>query len=77
MESHFITVLQVSPPDSTGIPIHYIDPWGGRKSTGTFKSSSEPQLGLEADLPITSVGRRLIRAGEKTHVTVSAAIGRL
>jgi len=76
VESHFITLLQVSSPDSTGISVSYIDPWGGRKCTGHFQTSTESMLGLEADLPSTPVGKRLVHPGEKTLVTVSAAIGR-
>ncbi|MFD0892247.1 hypothetical protein KBB96_12520 [Luteolibacter ambystomatis] len=76
VESHFITVLRVGAVDPTGIQIDYIDPWGGRKCVGHLGIPSESALGLEADLPATPVGRRLVHAGEKTLVTVSAVIGR-
>ncbi|BCU75641.1 hypothetical protein [Luteolibacter sp. LG18] len=76
VESHFITLLRVGSTNGTGLEIDYLDPWGGRRSSGSFRVSSESALGLEAVLPVTPVGKRLVRPGEKTLVTVSAAIGR-
>lgn len=77
LESHFITLTRIPEKlgrGETAMAISYIDPWGGRRCSGTVRVANSP-FGLEVDLPATPVGKKLIRSGETTTVTLSAAIG--
>lgn len=76
------------PPDATSFQIKYIDPWGGRILTGTVKIpqqtfyaidstiTNNPQFrkspSLVVDFPNSSLGKHLIRKGER-NVTILAS----
>lgn len=81
IESHFITLLRIPGKidAATGaFAFDYLDPWGGKRGAGTLRIAP-PGLeayGLIADLPATPVGRKLVREGERSSVTLSAVVGR-
>lgn len=81
VESHFITLLRL--PSSldgaaTSFPIDYLDPWGGKRCSGTISlpPADAASYGLIAELPSTTIGKKLVRKGERSTLTLSAAIGR-
>lgn len=81
VESHFITLLRIPgkiDPAVGSLAFDYLDPWGGKRCSGTLRVAAPDTAayGLIADLPSTSVGKKLAREGERTTVTLSAAVGR-
>jgi len=79
IDSHFITLTRleaVTGGESPSFGFDYIDPWGARRGSGTFRVSPVPGMGLEANLPASPVGKRLVHPGEETVVNLSAAVVR-
>lgn len=88
LDAHFITVTGVGAKPGSGdrsFEIHFIDPWGGRFSSGSVRIPEQPLMPgadglsscLEAVVPgHVSAGDKSVRKNETPFVTVSAAIGR-
>jgi hypothetical protein len=73
-------------------PVSYIDPWGGKRATGVIAISdqvflaSRPEAGravdpavspcLEALFPAAAVGKKLVKQGETSVLTLAAVVGR-
>ncbi|OYV04900.1 MAG: hypothetical protein CFE26_14410, partial [Verrucomicrobiales bacterium VVV1] len=81
IESHFITLLRIpgKVDAATGsFAFDYLDPWGGKRCSGTFRIAppDATAYGLIAELPSTPVGKKLVKEGERTSVTLSAVVGR-
>lgn len=80
IESHFITLLRLPrklDPSASSFAFDYLDPWGGKRCTGTLQlpPTDSAAYGLTADLPLTPVGKKRLNPGERSLVTLSAAIG--
>jgi hypothetical protein len=87
LDAHFVT-LTVAPrkleKNARSFPVSYIDPWGGKICQGSIAISDRAVLAnaaaaapcLEAVFPDALVGKKLIRAGESTALTVAAVLGR-
>lgn len=80
VESHFVTLLRIPGSidrASGSFVLDYLDPWGGRRCSGTLRlpPADASACGLILDLPSTPVGKRLVQPGERTLVTLSAVIG--
>ena len=87
VDAHFVTLVSMPRKLEKGVrsfPVTYIDPWGGKISTGSIAIPEQPVLSelataspcLEAAFPQSSVGKKLVRAGEQSMLTLSAALGR-
>ena len=87
LDGHFVTIIGLPrklDKHARSFPVTYIDPWGGKRLQGTIGIPASPTLAdlsgnsscLEAVFPETTVGKKLLRAGEKSVLVVSAAIGR-
>jgi len=81
IESHFVTLIRVpGKVDGTAgsFPFDYLDPWGGKRCSGTLRVASvdAAAYGPIADLPSTPVGKKLVLEGERSNVTLSAVVGR-
>ncbi len=87
LDAHFVTVTAVPrklEKGSTGFAVTYIDPWGGKVSQGNIGFPARAVLAdvlvdspcLEADFPHASVGKKLVRKGEATTLTLAASLGR-
>ena len=87
IDGHFVTLTALPrkfDKRARSFSVSYIDPWGGKRCEGSIgipvesflaDASGNPSC-LEAAFPLASVGKTRIRAGEKTLLVVSAAIGR-
>jgi hypothetical protein len=87
LDAHFVTITAV-PRDlekgSTSFPVTYADPWGGKICQGSIRIPIRGVLSpapadspcLEADFPQAAVGKKLIRPGETSTLTVVAILGR-
>jgi hypothetical protein len=87
IEAHFVTLTSIPrkfAKTSDAFPVSYIDPWGGKSLSGFIRIPRQTvmpdpagqSLCLEADFPGSSVGKKLVRKGERSALTLSAAIGR-
>lgn len=81
IESHFITLLRIPGKidAATGsFAFDYLDPWGGKRCSGTLRIAPPDAIayGLIADLPSSPVGKKLVKEGERSAVTLSAVVGR-
>lgn len=87
LDAHFVTLISVPKKlekGSTSFEIAYIDPWGGKIRNGTIGIPSRPVLAgevaespcLEANMPTALVGKKLLRAGEVSTLTLAGVIGR-
>lgn len=87
VDAHFVTVTTIPRKlenNATSFPVTYIDPWGGKVCQGNVAISGAAVLAdtaadspcLEAAFPQASVGRKLVRKGEPTALTVAAVLGR-
>ncbi len=87
IDAHFVTLTAL--PDklekgARSFPISYIDPWGGKLCQGTISLPERAILAdsaagspcLEAAFPQASVGKKSVRSGEPTALTVAAVLGR-
>lgn len=87
VDGHFVTLVSIPRKLGKGarsFPVTYVDPWGGKISTGNIAIPNQPILSdmadtspcLEAAFPDSSVGKKLVRASEPTMLTLTAALGR-
>jgi hypothetical protein len=87
LDAHFVTVIAVPRKPSAGsrsLSIRYIDPWGGKvaqgmiviPNRGVLAATPQDSPCLEADFPQASVGKKMVRAGEISVLTVSAVLGK-
>jgi hypothetical protein len=87
LDAHFVTVTAVPRKLEGGarsFSVSYIDPWGGKIAQGAI---TIPNRGLLADgagdspclevvFPHASVGKKLVRGGEHSVLTISAVLGK-
>jgi len=87
LEAHFVTLLSLPKKvekDARSFPVTYADPWGGKIRNGSIGIAGRPVLSdpsgvspcLEAVFPESSVGKKLVRSGEQSTLTLAAALGR-
>lgn len=87
LDAHFTTLLSLPKKLEKGarsFPVTYADPWGGKIRSGTIAIPQRPVLSdpsgispcLEAVFPDSSVGKKLVRSGEQSTLTLAAALGR-
>ena len=87
LDAHFVTITSVPrhlERGATSFPVTYADPWGGKICQGSIRIPVRGVLSaeaadspcLEADFPQAAVGRKLVRAGETSTLTVVAILGR-
>lgn len=87
LDAHFVTVTSVPRRLETGatsFPITYADPWGGKICQGQIMIPVRGVLAgeaadspcLEAVFPQAAVGKKLVRPGEASTLTVVAILGR-
>ncbi|NJM39036.1 MAG: hypothetical protein HC845_14930 [Akkermansiaceae bacterium] len=87
LDAHFVTLFSLPKKlekGATSFPVTYIDPWGGKIQQGEITIANQPILSntiegspcLEAQFPQASVGKKLVKSGEKNALTISAALGR-
>lgn len=87
VDAHFVTLTALPrklDKQARLFPVSYIDPWGGKRCQGRIGIPDFPVMAdasgnsscLEADFPQSDVGKKRVAKGEKTMLTVSAAIGR-
>lgn len=87
VQGHFVTVIEVPrklPRGDGGFAFSYLDPWGGKRATGTLKLPDEAILSdrrgfascLVAEVPGANIGLKDLRKGERSVVVPAALIGR-
>lgn len=87
LDAHFVTIKSVPAKLERGapsFPVTYIDPWGGQiaegwiaiSSSGVLAAPGAPSPCLEANFPKAAVGKKLVRKGEQSSLTVAALLGR-
>ena len=87
LDAHFVTLTKLPRTLEKGaasFAISYIDPWGGKACQGTIAIPKSAVLAevpsespcLQADFSQASVGKKLVRQGEPTALTVAAVLGR-
>ena len=87
LDAHFVTVTALPgklEKNSRSFPVSYIDPWGGKFYQGTISIPDQAILAdtgpnspcLEAVFPQSSVGKKLVRAGEPDALAIAAVLGR-
>ena len=87
LDAHFVTLIRMPQKLDHGaraFSITYADPWGGKISTGSIAIPERAVLSesastapcLEAVFPQSSVGKKLVRSGDLTMLTLSGALGR-
>ena len=87
VDAHFVTLTAIPrklDKQARSFPVSYIDPWGGKRCQGRIAipgttimaDASGNSSCLEADFPQSDVGKKRVAKGERTMLTVSAAIGR-
>jgi hypothetical protein len=87
MDAHFVTITSVPRKlerGATSFPVTYADPWGGKICQGSISIPTNGVLSqnaadspcLEAAFPQAAVGKRLVRPGETSTLTVVAILGR-
>lgn len=87
IQGHFVTVIEVPrklPRGAGGFTFTYLDPWGGKRATGTLKLPPDAILSdsrghsscLLAELPDANIGLKEVKKGERTVVVPAALIGR-
>ncbi|MEO8615096.1 MAG: hypothetical protein ABI600_08155 [Luteolibacter sp.] len=87
LDAHFVTLISIPQKLEKGtrtFPITYADPWGGKIASGNIaiperavlSNSANTAPCLEAVFPQSSVGKKLVRPGEPTMLTLSAVLGR-
>lgn len=87
LDAHFVTVTSLPrklAKGQTSFEIAYLDPWGGKPCQGVITIPDSAVLAeipaespcLEADFPQASVGRKLVRQGEPSTLTLAAVLGR-
>lgn len=87
LDAHFVTLTVVPRKlgkNARSFPISYIDPWGGKLCQGVIAIPDRAILAdsaaaspcLEARFPDASVGKKRVRPGESSALTVAAVLGR-
>lgn len=87
LDAHFVTLVRMPRKLGRGgrsFAVSYIDPWGAKRADGRisipepalFTDSSGRAACLVADFPKADVGLKKLRRGEKSVLTLAAAIGR-
>lgn len=87
LDGHFVTIVMVPeklPRRSTRFDFTYFDPWGGKKSRGTFAIPDPPVMAapdgrspfLAAEVPDARIGSEKLRPGEISAVVPTIMIGR-
>lgn len=87
LDAHFVTLTALPRKLEKGarsFPVSYIDPWGGKIHAGAICIPERSVLAataggspcLEAVFPDASVGKKLVRPGESSALTVAAVLGR-
>jgi hypothetical protein len=87
IDAHFVTLTTVPAKlekSARSFPVTYIDPWGGKICQGNISISDKGILTddpaaspcLAADFPDVSAGKKFVRPGDTTVLTVAAALGR-
>ena len=87
IDAHFVTLTAIPrslDKSARSFPVSYIDPWGAKLCKGSigipnpaaFTDSAGQAFCLEADCPQSAVGQSLVQHGEKSILTLAAAIGR-
>ncbi len=81
IHGHFVTVTTVPgrlEGGSTGFPIGFVDPIGGKFREGRIEIGSEAGMDFftAAKFPDVSMGGSSLRSGEKIYVALAAALGR-
>ncbi len=87
VEAHFVTIIDIPKKlekSANGFPVTYIDPWGGKIRHGTIEIpargilTDDPDASpcLAAEFPDAAVGKKLVRSGESTALTIAAMLGR-
>lgn len=87
LDAHFVTLTALPgklEKNSRSFPVSYIDPWGGKFCQGRISIPDQAILSdtalnspcLEAVFPQSSVGKKLVRAGEPDALTIAAVLGR-
>jgi hypothetical protein len=79
---HFVVITGMPknlPRGASSFPVTYLDPWRGRRGQAEVRAAlpSAFQLGLVADFPDVAAGLDQVKKGEKTLLTLNAALGRL
>lgn len=87
IDAHFVTLHSIPQhleKGASSFQVSYIDPWGGKIHEGRIGIPRRPLLAEEADLspcleaifPEASVGKRFVRTGEFTILSLAAAVGK-
>jgi len=87
VDGHFVTLLALPrrlDRHARSFPVTYLDPWGGKRVEGWIGVPDLPLLAapgsasacLEAVFPQALVGKNLLRPGERSALSLSAAICR-
>ncbi len=87
LDAHFVTLRSLPSKlerNSSSFPVTYIDPWGGKISSGSICLPTRPVLAttladtpcLEAIFPDAAVGKKMVKPGEHSVLLLSAAMGR-
>ena len=87
IDAHFVTLTALPRKlarSASGFAVSYLDPWGGKHCQGNIGIPALPVLAdaagssacLEADFPQTPARTNPPPGGEKTVLTIAAAIGR-
>lgn len=85
IQGHFVTITSVpgsAPDGSDRFALSYIDPWGGKFQDGSIAiypkpflaSEREKNANLQAVFPGVVAGKRFVRSGEETLLTISAVL---
>jgi hypothetical protein len=87
VEGHFVTMIALPRKLhhlDRSFPVTYLDPWGAKRADGWIAIPDRPILApegtespcLEAIFPAAQVGKKAIRKGEFTALTLAGAISR-
>lgn len=87
LDAHFVTITSVPrrlETDAISFPVTYADPWGGKicqgdimiPVRGVLSDAAADSPCLEAVFPQAAVGKKLVRSGESSTLTVVAILGR-
>lgn len=87
LDAHFVTITAVPRKlerGATSFPVTYADPWGGKICQGAITIPNHGVLSthaadspcLEAAFPQAAIGKKLVRPGETSTLTVVAVLGR-
>lgn len=80
IQGHFVTITSVPTRlarGSTGFPVKFIDPMGGKFREGTIQINSNPDINFftEAKFPGVTIGRSSLRSGEDSYLSAAAVLG--